>query len=256
MDNWIAYLRRLYLGQSAAAARFRLALLAIDIVTISFFVGLSMTDLRGGWIYAADAAIAVYLIADLTARALIEQQRVAFFLRPLTISDLIVILSLVAAPFIDSLAFLRILRTLRLFQSYHVVRDLRARYRFFAKNESIIFAVLNLFVFIFIVSALVLVLQVHVNPQINDYLDALYYTVTTLTTTGFGDIVLTGNVGRILAVAIMVIGVALFLRLLQTIFRPDHVKYECPDCGLREHDRDAVHCKHCGRVIKIGTDGF
>ncbi len=53
----------------------------------------------------------------------------------------------------------------------------------------------------------------------------------------------------------MVLGVGLFLRLLQAIFRPDKVRFECPDCGLLIHDMDAVHCKHCGRVLHIRDEG-
>jgi voltage-gated potassium channel len=53
----------------------------------------------------------------------------------------------------------------------------------------------------------------------------------------------------------MVVGVALFLRLVQTIFRPEKVRYRCPDCGLNRHDLDAIHCKHCGRVLNIQTEG-
>jgi voltage-gated potassium channel len=58
-----------------------------------------------------------------------------------------------------------------------------------------------------------------------------------------------------LSVLIMVLGVALFLRLVQTIFRPAKVIHECPDCGLTRHDPDAVHCKHCGRILHIETEG-
>jgi len=94
------------------------------------------------------------------------------------------------------------------------------------------------------------------NPQISGYVDALYFTITTLTTTGFGDITLAGPGGRILAVIIMVVGVGLFLRLLQAVFRPNKVRFECPDCALRLHDADAVHCKHCGRVLQIPDEGL
>jgi voltage-gated potassium channel len=96
---------------------------------------------------------------------------------------------------------------------------------------------------------------VRINPSIENYVDALYFTVATLTTTGFGDITLEGDSGRLLAIVIMVFGVALFLRLVQTIFRPQKVRYECPDCGLNRHEPDAVHCKHCGRVLHIETEG-
>jgi len=147
------------------------------------------------------------------------------------------------------------MRALRLLRSYHVMRDLRLRYGFFRKNEDIIESVVNLIVFVFVVTALVFVFQVRTNPAIQNYVDALYFTVTTLTTTGFGDITLQGESGRLLAIIIMVLGVALFLRLIQTIFRPQKVKYDCPDCGLNRHDPDAVHCKHCGRVLHIETEG-
>ena len=80
--------------------------------------------------------------------------------------------------------------------------------------------------------------------------------MTTLTTTGFGDIVLKGASGRLLSIIIKVVGVALFLRLIQTIFRPQKVMFTCPRCGLKRHEPDAVHCKHCGEVVNIATEGF
>ena len=106
-----------------------------------------------------------------------------------------------------------------------------------------------------IMTALVHATQLGRNPAINNYADALYFTVTTLTTTGFGDITLQGTSGRLLAVMIMIFGVSLFIRLVQTLFRPQKVHYECPVCGLTRHDPDAVHCKHCGATIHIQTEG-
>jgi voltage-gated potassium channel len=255
MKKTIDLLERLYHGDTPTAIRFRFALLAIDLVTITFFVVLSMMAIQSTWITALNYVIAVYLVADLTARGLLRKRRLIFLMWPTTLADIVVVISLLFAPFVESLAFLRVLRALRLLQSYHMVRDLRRIYPFFRKNESVIHAVLNLIVFIYIVSAVVLVLQVGRNPLIENYLDAMYFTVATLTTTGFGDIVLTGGSGRLMSIVIMVVGVALFLRLIQTIFRPAQVKHRCPDCGLTEHDRDAVHCKHCGRVIDIETEG-
>ena len=92
-------------------------------------------------------------------------------------------------------------------------------------------------------------------PRSANYADALYFTVTTLTTTGFGDITLTGTPGRLLSVAVMIVGVTLFLRLVQVLLRPSKVREECPSCGLQLHDPDAIHCKHCGRVLHIKTEG-
>ena len=245
----------LYNGRSAAAVRFRYGLLAVDLITITFFVALAMLEYHSDWILPVDYVLVLILSADFAARLFIDKRRMRFLLNPVSIADLVVIASLIAAPFVGNLAFLRVLRALRLIRSYHIVRELRDGSSFFADNERVINAVLNLVVFIFVVAAAVYVLQVNRNPQINNYVDALYFTVATLTTTGFGDITLPDTPGRLLAIIIMIVGVGLFLRLIQAIFRPPKVSYRCPDCGLTQHDPDAVHCKHCGRTIKIETEG-
>lgn len=247
-------LRSLYTGPDRRASTFQYGLLSFDLIVILFFV-VSTAFGAATWILILDLVIAAILAVDFAARTWIAPRRMRFLTEPETLADIIVILSLLASAVIENLAFLRVLRALRVLRSYHVLRDLRRRSTFFKANEQIIQASLNLAVFLFIVTALVYVSQVRTNPGIETYIDALYFTVTTLTTTGFGDITLLGTSGRLLAVIIMVLGVALFIRLAQTIFRPSKVAYECPDCGLNRHDPDAVHCKHCGRLLHIQTEG-
>ncbi|MGE4257563.1 MAG: potassium channel family protein, partial [Xanthobacteraceae bacterium] len=92
------------------------------------------------------------------------------------------------------------------------------------------------------------------NPAIHNYADALYFTVTALTTTGFGDITLPGTAGRLLSVIIMIFGVTLFFQLARAVLQPAKVRFECPSCGLLRHDVDAVHCKACGELLKIPND--
>ena len=135
-----------------------------------------------------------------------------------------------------------------------VALPLRKDSRFFKRNEEVIFASANLFVFIFVMTAIVYETQHYRNPLIANYADALYFTVTALTTTGFGDITLQGTAGRMISVVIMVCGVTLFLNLARTLFQPRKVFFQCPDCGLQRHDYDAVHCKACGVVINIPND--
>ncbi|MDH3769895.1 MAG: potassium channel family protein [Nitrospirota bacterium] len=248
-------LNDLYYGTSEKSVYFRFGLIAFDFVTISFFIVTSMVELSA-WIITIDFIIAFVLSLDFSARLFLANNRLSFLIQPISLLDILVILALLAATIIENLAFLRVFRSLRLLRSYHLLRDLRSQYKFFARNEGVIQSVLNLFVFIFVVTALVYVFQHDVNPQISTYTDALYFTVTTLTTTGFGDITMRGDIGRLLAVVIMVLGVALFLKLLQEVFRPAKVEYGCPDCGLKRHDPDAVHCKHCGRTLHIETEGI
>jgi len=245
----------IYYGHSPRALRAQYLFLVFDLLVISYFVVTTFLD-PYDWIIRVDMAIGVILVVDFAARLLAQTDRGSFLVEPLTIADFVVITSLFVPALIGNFAFLRLVRSLRLLRSYTMAQELRRHSRFFAKNEDVIFSALNLLVFIFVVTATVYEFQVPVNDSINNYVDALYFTITTLTTTGFGDVTLVGSTGRLLAVVIMIVGVALFLRLAQTIFRPTKVKYECPDCGLMRHEIDAVHCKHCGRRLRIRTEGL
>lgn len=247
--------QNLYYGNSRESLRFRLGLVAFGMATIVFFILSSMFDPNVA-IYVVDYVIAIAMLLDSFVRANLAEDRRKWFFRFENLLDITVIVSLLASMFTDNLSFLRIIRTLRLLRSYHVLRDLRNEYRWFRNHQEIIESVFNLFVFIFFITACVFVVEHGVNEQINNYLDALYFTVTTLTTTGFGDITMKDPLGRLLSIIIMVVGVSLFLRLVQTIFRPAKVRFLCPDCGLLNHDQDAVHCKHCGRVLNIPSDGY
>ena len=196
------------------------------------------------------------ILVDFAARTWIAPNRRREFLQVHTIADLIVVASLLLAPFFaESLGFLRVLRGLRLIRSYHLLRDLRSESLVFRRHEDAILASINLFVFIFVTTSVVFVLTFDEAAGVAGYIDALYFTVATLTTTGFGDITMTTPGGKLLSVFIMVVGVALFVQLARAIFQRSKIKYKCPQCGLNRHEPDAIHCKHCGEPLKIETEG-
>lgn len=247
-------INNLYNGTSRRARNFRWALLAFDGITILYFIIVSFYH-HVDELHLVEEAIGLIYFLELAARLYISPQRLRDIFTPSGLADLIVIASLLAPTLTENYSFLRVMRALRLLRSHHMIKSLHKQSHFVRMHEDIIFSVVNLLVFIFVITAVVYVAQVGTNPGIKDYFDALYFTVATLTTTGFGDITLVGTSGHILAVLIMIFGISLFLRLVQTIFRPGKVRYECPSCGLTRHDADAVHCKHCGTILHITTEG-
>ena len=248
-------IRNLYEGHTPRAHAFRYGLLAFDIVTICFVIVTSFLT-RSLWIEVMDALIGVLIVTDFLARFAIERRKVRFWSRFTTWADLVAMVSFLAPVAGESFGFLRILRTLRLLHAYQMLGRLRQDFVLFRRHEEVILAAINLAIFLFVMTGLIYATQYGTNPAIRNYADAMYFTFTTLTTTGFGDITLHGTSGRLLAVAIMIFGVTLFLRLAQVLFRPTKVRYECPQCGLKLHDADAIHCKHCGEVVHIDTEGL
>ncbi len=244
----------LYNGSDSKARNFRWGLLGFDAITILYFVIASFFH-HVDDLHVVEESIGVIYLIEIAARIFISEKRISTLFHPTSLADLIVIVSLLAPSLAENFSFLRVLRSLRLLRSYHMLRQLKKQSEFVRLHEDIIFSTVNLLVFVFVITAVVYVSQVEDNPAIKDYIDALYFTTATLTTTGFGDITLIGTHGHLLAVLIMIFGISLFLRLIQTIFRPGKVRYECPTCGLNRHDVDSVHCKHCGEVLHITTGG-
>ncbi|AXI45585.1 ion transporter [Sulfitobacter sp. SK012] len=255
-ETWKEMLTRLYTGSSLQARRFRLALISFDALTIILFIvtaPLPKTPALNALILLVGAVILV----DFCARLWISEDRGKTLRQLYTIADMIVIASLLVSPFIDeSIAFLRILRGLRLIHSYHLLHDLRRMSPFFTKHEYAVVAAVNLFVFVFFTTSVVFAFFVDKAAGFEGYIDALYFTVTTLTTTGYGDITPETIGGKLFSVLIMIVGVALFVQLARAIIQPAKVSHRCKSCGLLKHDPDAVHCKHCGEVVQIETEGL
>ena len=251
-----AHLRFLYEAENPTAYRFRYGLRAFDLFTILFIVATSFLD-RTPLIALLDILLGLAILADFVARLLISPERLRCLLQLSTWADVVAIVSFLAAPFLgEGAAFLRVLRTLRLLHTYQLLARLRADSTWFQRNEEITITMVHLSVFLFVMTAVVYETQHWRNPEIRNYIDALYFTVTALTTTGFGDITLPGTGGRLISVVIMIFGVTLFLRLVRALLQPQKVRFACPRCGLQRHDFDAVHCKACGTILNIPDEGL
>lgn len=244
----------LYSGNGKWPAAFRWAMLAFDLATIALFLVHPLLSWRDGvststgiWLFV-DVFIATVIILDFIARLYIERHRIRFFFRITNLADLAVVMSLVL-PFAQNLNFLRVLRAVRLVRAYEYLDQKNTFSKWLHFNSFVVSKVVNLIVFVFIMTALVFVSQVHQNEKIKTYLDALYFTVTSLTTTGYGDLVLVGVAGRWISIVVMVLGVTLFLQLIRAIAIGDKVRHSCPACSLALHDRDAAHCKRCGASL-------
>jgi voltage-gated potassium channel len=124
------------------------------------------------------------------------------------------------------------------------------------EQTDVVTAFINLFVFLFLVTGFVYTFFFYAEDAGTGFIDALYFTVATVTTTGFGDITLPGISGKLTSIVTMIIGISLFVRLAQAIVRPYKVSFPCPECGLQRHDADAVHCKACGHTLNIPDDGL
>ena len=229
--------------------RFRLAVIVLDLALIAFFIAAPLIRATPFFL-AIDYFVALLLAADLTARAMAWGSLTAWARRPIVWVDFFVLMTLLMPQWLFSLAFLRVMRLWTLFHSDFFWETVGRRFDD-TYVEEVSRAAATLITFIFIVTGFVYTSFAGRHVGVDGYLDALYFTVASLTTTGYGDIVLPGAWGKVISIVTMIAGITLFVRLAQALFRPHKVRHECPQCGLLRHEPDAVHCKACGLALKI-----
>lgn len=246
-------LRELYHGKTPGSVRFRLWVIALDILLIAFFIAAPFLRDSPAFLII-DYMIAFVLTVDLVARALADANLKVFLRRPSVWIDLFVLLTLLFPLWLFNLAFLRVLRLWSLFHNDLFWETIGRRYDD-TRVEDVTKTLATLVTYVFVVTGFVYAGFAREHPGIQGYVDALYFTITAITTTGFGDIILPGTWGKLLTIVIMISGISIFVRLAQTLMRPDKVRFPCPTCGLIRHDPDAVHCKACGELLNIPNEG-
>ncbi|SOC44284.1 voltage-gated potassium channel [Rhizobium subbaraonis] len=245
------HLRGLYFGSDPRALAFQLAMMVIDLAIIVFFI--AGPYLRAGNAYLlVDYVVAAIITLETVARMLVAPNLRYWLARPMTWIDLVILATLLFPNQLANFAFLRALRIWSISQSR--LFSLLLRRQGLSDYEDTIQACVNFLVFLFLVTGFVYSTFFY-GENVSGFVDALYFTVATVTTTGFGDITLPGTLGKLTSIVTMIIGISLFVRLAQTIVKPHKVPFPCPQCGLKRHDADAVHCKACGHVLNIPDEG-
>ncbi len=245
-------LQRLERGRDPWALRWQALLAIIDLSILAFFI--LGPYLRAGPSYLIiDYIIAAWIGCELIARAFAAPSIGRFLRRPTTWVDVIILGTLLFPHLLFNFAFLRVMRIWAVGKSPLLLEGLRRAG--WSHLQDVFRACLNFLVFLFVVTGFVYTTFFYHREGGEGFVDALYFTVATITTTGFGDITLPGTLGKLTSVITMIVGISLFVRLAQAVVRPYKVSFPCPQCGLQRHDTDAVHCKACGHLLNIPDEG-
>ena len=249
----IRQLRSLNEGKHRAAIRYQVLLALIDIAIILFFLLQPYLADKAAYIWL-DYAIALWIGGDLLVQFLIVRNRRRWLLTPMTWVDVVIFATLLLPNLFFNFAFLRVMRLWALARRpllKSILRRLNATYLI-----DVVRAAVNLAVFLFMASGFVYTFFFNAKEVTTGFVDALYFSVPTRATPGFGDITLPGTAGKLTSIVMMIVGISLFVRLAQALVRPFKVTFPCPQCGLSRHDADAVHCKACGHLLNIPDEGM
>lgn len=222
-------------------------------------------------LWKVEVIIVLFFIIEYGARLYAAKSRLKQLVDIYSIIDLIAILptiSMLVLPHFDiifNIGFIKLIRSFRIFRIFRFLRFTADPDFFFGSITVQLLKVIRLFLTIlmifFISSGLFFYVESDLNPSVNNFGDAFYFTVVALTTVGFGDIIPRTYAGKWVTILMIFSGIILIpwqiSRIVKEWMRMATKKeIICPGCGLRYHDEDASHCKSCGHVIFQEYDGI
>jgi len=239
-----------------------IGLLALNLVFVAVYVAETYplnAAVRAG-LWTLEVALALLFLGEYLLRLYGAERRLAEALDVYMMVDLVAILPtllvfvLPTSAAVASIGFLRVLRVVRVLRFYRFTQD--AEFFFGSVSDNTLRGMkllLTVLVIFFVAAGLFYSAEQAANPGIDTFGDAFYYSVVTLATVGFGDILPVTVVGRWVTIATILAAVILIpwqgSKILREWAFAEKVDVTCPNCGLSYHDPDASHCKACGHVI-------
>lgn len=202
-----------------------------------------------------DTAILIIFAIEYLLRFWCAESKIKYLFSFYSIVDLMAILpgflGLVDITFIRILRWFRILRLIRFIEGRNVFGRV-------STEDTVIFAriLFTLFAIIFVYSGLIYQVEHSVNSKgFGTFFDAVYFSVVTMTTVGFGDVIPVSEAGRLMTVLMILTGIALIPWQLGDLIKQfvktnNQLEMLCPCCSLSFHAADAQFCKLCGTKLE------
>jgi voltage-gated potassium channel len=198
-----------------------LAVLSIVLVAVESLVSVSKGVLIG--IYTADLIICIVFAWDFIHRLRISGDRGKFIKRNgfeiLAMIPALAIFALGAIPAISSaLRSLRLIRVVRVIIMLARMRRVMSTGGRFLQHSHLIAMLAITLIIIFIGSFTVLVLERDTEgAEINNFSDAVWWSISTVTTVGYGDIVPNTIAGRIMGMVLMIVGIGVMAAFISEV---------------------------------------
>jgi len=211
------------------------------------------------FLITAEFVLVSIFIIEYSVRIWVAEKKTKHFFSVYSIIDLLSIIPILAS--FGNLSFFRIFRILRLFRMLRILRFQRifkAKDTMFGRLTDVqlivIRIVLTVFTIIFVFSGLIWAVESKINPGYGTIWNAMYFSVVTLSTVGYGDVTPLSPWGKIVTIAMILSGIAIIPwqlgKLVKVLFlSATKTTINCKRCGLQEHDKNANHCKTCGTKL-------
>ncbi|MBC7080228.1 MAG: ion transporter [Methanothrix sp.] len=242
-----------------------IAIIALNIMVVVLFVieTYPLPSRISLLLWRLEIAIIFIFMIEYILRFYGAPDRWSYVKETYSLIDLVAImptLILLVLPIFGVYADLRFIHIIRIMAVFRIFRFLR-----FIAEDHLLFGIISLrmlnvarLVFIvmtifFISSGLFYFAESPVNPEVNNFGDAFYFTVVAVSTVGFGDIVPVSGAGRLVTLMMIISGIILIpiqvSRILREWISAPRKRHICNGCGQEWHEEDARYCRICGSPL-------
>lgn len=223
----------------------------------------AIKDRWHAWLYAAEWFFTLLFTAEYAVRLWVVRQPLRYARSWFGIIDLLAILPTFLSLLFPASASLAVVRVLRLLRIFRVLKLVEYSSEAGLLIEALLRARRKILVFVCTVLTITVVfgaLMYVVEGGTHGFTSipaGMYWAVVTMGTVGYGDVVPSTGLGRMIASALIIIGYSIIAvptgiytaELAKGMLANKRKSVRCVECGLIEHEKDAWHCRRCGRAL-------
>lgn len=268
MNSWKEKVwRMIFKSDNAAGKTYDVILLWLILLSVLVVMLESVDSLRQSHqdlLFSLEWIFTILFTIDYAVRIYVVRRKLKYVFSFFGVVDLISVLPTYVALFLPGSQYLMIVRELRLFRMFRILKMarhteeanmlLRALISSRAKILVFLLGVLSL---VCILGTLMYLIEGGINPGFSNIPQSIYWGIVTITTVGYGDIAPVTVVGKFVASIMMLSGFAIIavptgiitaeLRKEMTADKKDGRR--CAECGCTGHDVRALFCHHCGNKL-------
>ncbi|MEM9558895.1 MAG: ion transporter [Planctomycetota bacterium] len=238
-------------------------ILASVVVVIVSTMGWAQSGPQKTALYALEWVFTGLFTIEYIVRLVIVRRPVRYATSFFGIIDLLSILPAflgLIIPGSDRLLVIRTLRLLRIFRVFKLARYLSEatalRRAIYVSRHKIVVFITVVTIVVLIASAVMHVVEGQSEDSPFDSMpDAMYWSIITMTTVGYGDITPQTPIGKFVTASLVLVGYSLIivptgiLSAEITGRRGAPTTQACRHCMCQDHDADATFCKRCGERL-------
>jgi len=216
----------------------------------------------GGLLYGIEWAFTILFTVEYACRIYCVRKPIRYARSFFGVIDILAILPTYLSLFVVGTQYLLVIRLLRVLRIFRILKIVP----YIGESNILMTALWNarrkIFVFLFAVATIAVVLgsfMYVIEGEEHGFTSipiSIYWSVVTMTTVGYGDLVPATPAGKALASFIMVLGYSIIaiptgivsVEIANAI-RSGQTIEVCPRCGHLGHDAEALYCSRCGAEL-------